>query len=299
MRQIIFQRYKCIIAIILMILIIINISLINDLIIGEEDSELDNSNVNSVSNSQNAVNKEVSRTRARPTDLDPLIKIETNYGNITIVLYEDEAPITVENFLKYINDTFYDGLIFHRVIDGFMIQAGGFYPDMTPKNAICPPIQLEIDPELRHGDGAIAMARMGSSSDPEDPEGHNTATSQFYICDGSQPFLDDNYAVFGQVTVGMEVVRNISAVATTSKGHYNNVPVDNVIINKAIADLDSDGDGIRDSIDAFPLDPEKWSIIESGSEKVSSGFLPGFDLIILLFAFGIILIINNRCFKTR
>ena len=121
-------------------------------------------------------------------------------------------------------DGFYDGLIFHRVIDGFMIQGGAFTPDMTQRTATYPPIDLEINPNLRHIDGAISMAR---TSDP------NSATSQFFICDGPQPSLDDSYAVFGQVVSGMDIVRAISAVSTTTSGGHADVPASDVIIISA------------------------------------------------------------------
>lgn len=148
--------------------------------------------------------------------------IETNKGTIKIELYEDKAPITTANFIKYVNDGFYNGTIFHRVIDNFMIQGGGFYPDLTQKTPTYSPISLEINSELTHVDGAVAMAR---TNDP------NSATSQFYICDGAQPSLDGNYAVFAQVIEGMEVVRSIASVQTNTENSMNDVPVEDVIIN--------------------------------------------------------------------
>ncbi len=143
---------------------------------------------------------------------------------IVFELKESDAPNTCANFRKYVSDGFFDGLIFHRVIDGFMIQGGGFTTDLTQKTATYDPIALEISPNLRHIDGAVAMAR---TNDP------NSATSQFYICDGAQTSLDDQYAVFGQVTQGMEHVRAISAVQTTSEGGMNDVPATDVIIKSA------------------------------------------------------------------
>lgn len=140
---------------------------------------------------------------------------------IIIELYEDGAPITCDNFQRYVEDGFYDGLIFHRVIDGFMIQGGGFRPDMTQKAPTYDPIELEASQNLNHIDGAISMAR---TNDP------NSATSQFFICDGPQSSLDGSYAVFGQVVRGMDIVRAISSVQTTSRGAYNDVPVNDVII---------------------------------------------------------------------
>ena len=143
---------------------------------------------------------------------------------IVIELSKEYAPVTCANFEKYVEDGFFDGLIFHRVIDGFMIQGGAFTPDMTQKTATYAPINLEISPNLRHIDGAISMAR---TSDP------NSATSQFFICDGPQANLDDSYAVFGQVISGMDIVREISSVSTTYDSGHSDVPVKDVIILSA------------------------------------------------------------------
>jgi len=162
-------------------------------------------------------------------DVDDLFpKDPTNGGGpvsgdktIKFELYEDYAPNTCTNFKKYANDGFYVGTIFHRVIDGFMIQTGGFRSGMLQKTATYPPINLEISPYLRHEDGSVAMAR---TNDP------NSATSQFYICDGPQASLDDSYAVFGKVVNGMDVVRDISAVSTGTTGSYTDVPVSDVTI---------------------------------------------------------------------
>ena len=153
---------------------------------------------------------------------NPYVKIETTMGSIVIELYEDLVPITVENFLKLINDSFFDGLVFHRVINDFVIQGGGYYPDGNRKESPYGPIDLEIHPDARHVNGAIGMAR---TSDP------NSATNQFYICDGPQHFLDDEYAVFGVVRVGMNIVRKIAAVDTTTKYGLKDWPVNDVIIN--------------------------------------------------------------------
>ena len=164
---------------------------------------------------------------------NPVVVIEvTNYGAIVLELYNNKnVQLTVQNFLDYVRRDFYDGLIFHRVIDDFMIQGGGFYPDMTQKTI--PPdmmsIPLEIDPTLRHQDGSLAMAR---TNDP------NSATSQFFIDDGDQPQLEPGgvdqygYAVFGQVVGGMNIVQQISSVQTHTDGYYDDVPVNDVIIEK-------------------------------------------------------------------
>ena len=157
----------------------------------------------------------------------PIALIDTSMGTIKVELYIDKVPNTVQNFIDYANDGFYDGLVFHRVIDGFMIQGGGFYPDGTQKETD-EPIDLEIHPEALHVDGAIAMAR---TSYPD------SATSQFFINDGAQSQLEpggvdpNGYAVFGVVIDGMDIVRSISDVATTTKHSMQNWPVDDVIIN--------------------------------------------------------------------
>ena len=156
-----------------------------------------------------------------PIDTDNPDQPSPDGKTIIFELKEADAPNSCANFMRYVQDGFFDGLIFHRVIDGFMVQGGGFNPDMTQKTATYPPINLEISPNLRHIDGAVAMAR---TNDP------NSATSQFYICDGPQTSLDDNYAVFGQVVSGMDVVRALSAVPTTSVGGQSDVPASTVSI---------------------------------------------------------------------
>lgn len=152
---------------------------------------------------------------------NPVAKIDTSLGVIKVELFQDKVPNTVDNFISYANDNFYSGLVFHRVIDDFMIQGGGFHPDGSRKGTN-DPIDLEIHEDVRNVDGAIAMAR---TNDP------NSATSQFYICDGDQAFLDDNYAAFGIVIEGMEVVRSIASVDTTIKNDMSDWPVNDVIIN--------------------------------------------------------------------
>jgi cyclophilin family peptidyl-prolyl cis-trans isomerase len=147
--------------------------------------------------------------------------IETTMGTIEVLLYEDQAPITCVNFIKIAQTGFYNGLIFHRVMKGFVIQGGGFKPGLVETGKQLTPITLEIVPGLKHLDGAIAMAR---TNDP------NSATSQFYICDGAQPRLDGNYAVFGIVIKGMEVVRAIASVPTHTVGQFSDVPIEDVVI---------------------------------------------------------------------
>jgi peptidyl-prolyl cis-trans isomerase B (cyclophilin B) len=155
---------------------------------------------------------------------NPIATIATSMGTIKVELYTDKMPITTANFIKLANNGFYNGLVFHRVIDNFMIQGGGFYPNGTQKLDPYGTIKLETNPDVLHVDGAISMARLSSPVD--------SATSQFFICDGAQTSLDGQYAAFGKVTEGMDVVRAIAAVATTTKNtSYENWPVTDVIIN--------------------------------------------------------------------
>jgi cyclophilin family peptidyl-prolyl cis-trans isomerase len=156
-----------------------------------------------------------------------IVVLETNQGNIEIELYSDKAPISVKNFLSYVNEGFYDGLIFHRVIKGFMVQGGGFDTDMNQKSTK-DPIKNEADNGLKNEKYTLAMARTGVV---------DSATSQFFINTADNVFLDHGgrdfgYAVFGKVSAGTDVVDKIEAVATTVKG-MPDVPVDNVVIAKA------------------------------------------------------------------
>jgi cyclophilin family peptidyl-prolyl cis-trans isomerase len=143
-----------------------------------------------------------------PNPSNPRVKIQTTAGDVVVELFANEAPVSTQNFLAYAREGFYDGLIFHRVIKGFMIQGGGLDPAGKPKKGRAP-IKLEINyPTLQHWNGALAMAR---TSDP------NSATSQFYLCHGPQRSLDKNYAVFGVVREGMSVVEKI-ATSPTDRG---------------------------------------------------------------------------------
>ena len=156
--------------------------------------------------------------------------IETNMGNISLSLDEAKAPKTVANFVSYARKGFYDNTVFHRVIDGFMIQGGGFTPDLAQK-ATDKAVINEADNGLKNTVGTIAMARTG------DP---NSATSQFFINTADNAFLNFKnktpqgygYAVFGKVTSGMEVVEKIAKVQTTDRGYHQNVPVKPVVIRK-------------------------------------------------------------------
>ncbi len=156
---------------------------------------------------------------------NPKVSIKTNLGKIQVELYPDKAPITVENFLNYINEKAYDGTVFHRVIPNFMIQGGGFATDGNQKPTKAP-IKLESDNGISNKIGTLAMAR---TSDP------NSATNQFFINTADNDFLDHStrdpgYAVFGKVISGMEVVEKIESSETTTKSGMADWPVDNVII---------------------------------------------------------------------
>jgi len=156
------------------------------------------------------------------------VRMKTSLGEIRLELYPDKAPATVQNFLDYANSGFYDGTIFHRVIGTFMIQGGGFTPDMQ-KKPTREPIANEANNGLSNRRGTIAMARM--------PQPHS-ATSQFFINVQNNVNLDYRgerewgYAVFGQVTAGMDVVDAIRFVETTRKGPYSDVPVEPVVIEE-------------------------------------------------------------------
>jgi peptidyl-prolyl cis-trans isomerase A (cyclophilin A) len=158
-----------------------------------------------------------------------VVKLETSMGNIVIELNEQAAPVTVKNFLRYVEAGFYDGLIFHRVIPGFMIQGGGFTKQMVKKETHDPIIN-EARNGLSNKQGTIAMAR---SSNPD------SATAQFFINHRDNDFLnyvDDKsagYAVFGKVTEGMDVVDAIASVETTTKNGMDDVPVEPVTIQSA------------------------------------------------------------------
>jgi peptidyl-prolyl cis-trans isomerase B (cyclophilin B) len=158
------------------------------------------------------------------------VNMQTNRGTIVLELDRDRAPVTVENFVSYARQGFYDGTIFHRVIPGFMIQGGGFEPGMNQKPTDSP-IKNEADNGLSNVTGTIAMART--------PNPHS-ATAQFFINVSDNKFLDHTaptpqgwgYTVFGRVVDGMEVVQEIVQVPTTSRAGHQDVPVDDVVIEK-------------------------------------------------------------------
>lgn len=154
---------------------------------------------------------------------NPVVVIETTKGNITVELYKDKAPKTVENFLEYVNAGYYNATIFHRVIKGFMIQGGGFTEDMVEKSGLRAPIVNESSNGLKNDIGTIAMARTNEM---------DSATSQFFINTRNNGGADSGfaYAVFGKVKKGMSVVYKIENVETGNKGFYEDVPTKPVII---------------------------------------------------------------------
>lgn len=160
----------------------------------------------------------------------PKVTIETNKGKVVLELDAEKAPKTVENFLRYVNEGFYDGTIFHRVIPNFMIQGGGFDENMQQKPTH-EPIENEANNGLKNNTGTIAMAR---TSDP------HSATAQFFINVKDNDFLNFSaptmqgwgYCVFGKVIEGMDVVHAIEKVATGNKGGHQDVPVEPVIMTK-------------------------------------------------------------------
>lgn len=160
-----------------------------------------------------------------------MVKLSTNFGDITLELNAEKAPITVANFLNYVEAGFYNGLIFHRVISNFMVQGGGFDANMKQKPT-SEPIKNEANNGLSNDCYTIAMAR---TSIPD------SASSQFFINVADNGFLNHTaptssgwgYCVFGKVVEGMDVVDKIKAVATTSRAGHQDVPVDPVIINQA------------------------------------------------------------------
>lgn len=160
----------------------------------------------------------------------PRVKLTTSMGEIVVEVYPDKAPKTAENFLQYVQAKQYDGTIFHRVINGFMVQAGGMNAEMWEK-PVRPPIPLESANGLKNVRGSIAMAR---TSDP------NSATAQFFINVNDNASLDkanardgNGYAVFGKVVSGMDVVDKIKAVPVGNKGMHQNVPLTPIAITSA------------------------------------------------------------------
>ena len=154
-----------------------------------------------------------------------MIRFETTLGDFTIEFHDKEAPLSVANFLRYIDEGFFDGTIFHRIVPGFVIQGGGFTEDLTQKRTH-PTIKNEADNGLKNARGTLSMARTSDV---------NSATSQFFVNLKDNEFLDHKqgnfgYAVFARVTEGMDVVDKIAAVETGRKRGFDDVPVQPVIM---------------------------------------------------------------------
>jgi len=159
----------------------------------------------------------------------PQVLLETNVGQIVLELNPQAAPVTVKNFIQYVDERFYDGIIFHRVMENFMIQTGGHRFDLTPKNPSHPPITNESDNGLKNLRGTIAMARTRVP---------DSATSQFFINHKTNTFLDHQknrpgYAVFGKVVKGMDIVDKIATTEIKAKGRLTDLPVKTISIIKA------------------------------------------------------------------
>jgi cyclophilin family peptidyl-prolyl cis-trans isomerase len=157
-----------------------------------------------------------------------MVVLETTKGNVSIELFVEQAPASVENFLAYVDEGHFDGTIFHRVIPGFMVQGGGFTEDMQQKPTR-DPIKNEADNGLKNERGTLAMARTSDI---------HSATSQFFINVADNAFLDHGgrdfgYAVFGKVADGMDVVDDIVGVPTGGKGGHQDVPLEPVVIRSA------------------------------------------------------------------
>jgi cyclophilin family peptidyl-prolyl cis-trans isomerase len=157
-----------------------------------------------------------------------MVRFETSLGAFTLELDAEKAPVTVENFLSYVDDGFFDGLIFHRVIPGFMIQGGGMLPDMSQRKNKAP-IKNEATNGLKNDRGTVAMARTNDI---------NSATAQFFINLSDNDFLNHapgnyGYAVFGKVTEGLDIIDRIAKEPTGRRKGHDDVPVNDVVITSA------------------------------------------------------------------
>jgi peptidyl-prolyl cis-trans isomerase A (cyclophilin A) len=155
---------------------------------------------------------------------NPVALFDTDYGTFKVELFQDKMPETVDNFVKLINDGFYNGVIFHRIGDNFMIQSGGYYPNGTRKTSPYGNIPFETS-DVLHVDGAISMASTGAKVG---------GAAEFFICDGAQTFLDGNYAAFGVVIEGLDVVRTIAAQPHPDGGDGTGKPDSDIVINNII-----------------------------------------------------------------
>ena len=205
---------------------------------GKESSKVAENAESAVTSATESATEPTITTPTEPTkssgdkmSTNPVIKIETSKGTMMLELDAEKAPNTVANFVAYVEDGFFDGLIFHRVIPGFMVQGGGMNPDMSEKADKRPPIKNEANNGLKNDRGTIAMARTG------DP---HSASSQFFINLKDNDFLNFTsesqagwgYAVFGKVTEGLEVIDAIAKVKTGNHGGHGDVPLEAVMITK-------------------------------------------------------------------
>jgi peptidyl-prolyl cis-trans isomerase A (cyclophilin A) len=157
---------------------------------------------------------------------NPIAVFDTTRGTFRVELFEDKTPITAGNFVKLVNDGFYDGMTFYRVSNDFMIQAGRYFPDGTEDQSPYGTIEFETHEDVKHVDGAISMASTGAGVG---------GSGEFFICDGEQSFLDGSYAPFGVVIEGIEVVRDIAARPhDNSNPAGGGVPLEDIIINSII-----------------------------------------------------------------
>lgn len=172
-----------------------------------------------------------SSSQAQDKQKNPMVRMTTNYGTIEIEVLPEQAPVTAENFLRYVRDGFYDGVIFHRVVPNFVIQGGGMEPGMKEKETR-PAIKNEADNGLKNDRGTLSMAR---TNEPD------SASSQFFVNLKDNDFLNHTaktprgwgYAVFAKVVSGMDVVDKIAKVPTSNAGFHQDVPTEDVVIEKA------------------------------------------------------------------
>ena len=217
------ENLKIILGIVIMVILIVIFSML--VIENKSNTDLDTDHENTTDLTDNT---EVSEKKENEVEtMNPIVIMETSKGNIEIELYPEKAPITVANFLEYVDSNFYSNLIFHRVISGFMIQGGGFESNGSQKQTKNP-IKLETNKGLSNLTGTIAMARTKVP---------DSATSQFFINTVDNLGLDystqdPGYAVFGKVISGMDVVYEIEKVETTTKSGHENWPVEDVVILK-------------------------------------------------------------------
>lgn len=226
---------------------------------------------------------------------NPTATISTNFGNITVELYPDKAPKSVSNFIQYAFDDFYDNVLFHRVVDNFVIQAGLFNAQGVGKTgALRAPIELESNNGLSNLEGTVGLARTDS---------FNSATSQFYINVGNNVALDyqsaqqPGYAVFGKITAGLNVAKAIAKVAVAPNSGFENVPVSPVVISDVNLSAGADqliplqayvapaGVGSarlqfnKDQIRFKPMSDGSWAVIESGGSSLAK--LVGYQRVLL------------------